>query len=320
VLTEDARARLAVGDSASVPRTEADASEASLEFGASALRAERSRWTAFRRRFMQNRGATAGALVLVLLAGIAVLAPVIVPYDPISVAPRDKLLAPSLNHPMGTDTFGRDVMSRVIFGTRLSLSLGLIAVGIAGSFGTLAGLVAGYFGGNVDRLLTLVIDVMLAFPGILLALTISATLGPGLQNAMLAVGIASVPQYMRLARGCVLSTREATYVTAARAVGCSSRRIMLRHILPNIVAPIIVLASLGIGTAILVGAAISFLGLGAQPPTPEWGAMVSYGRSYLRVAWWLSTFPGLAIMLTVLSTNMVGDGLRYALDPRLQDV
>jgi peptide/nickel transport system permease protein len=292
----------------------------SVETESEVVRRERSRLVTMRNRFLRNRAATAGVVVLGLLAAVALAAPLIAPYDPIEVSPRNRLLPPSVLHPMGTDAFGRDVMSRVIFGARLSLTLGFIAVGIAGSLGTLAGLTAGYFGGRIDKLLTLVIDVMLAFPGILLALTISATLGPGLQNAMLAVGIASVPQYMRVARGSVLSAKESTYVTAARALGCPSGRIMFRHVLPNIVAPILVLASLGIGTAILVGATISFLGLGAQPPTPEWGAMVSYGRNYVRAAWWLSTFPGLAIMLTVVSTNMVGDGLRYALDPRLQDV
>jgi peptide/nickel transport system permease protein len=241
------------------------------------------------------------------------------PHDPIAVAPRDRLLPPSLKHLMGTDTFGRDVASRVVYGARLSLSLGVIAVGIAGTVGTLLGLVAGYYAGHLDRAAMFLTDVMLAFPGILLALTISTALGPGLLNAMLAVGIASVPQYARVVRGSVLSVKASTYVEAARAAGCRSSRIMLRHILPNIIAPIIVLASLGIGSAILVGSAISFLGLGSRPPTPEWGTMVSDGRGHLRTAWWISGFPGLAIMLTVLAMNMIGDGLRVAIDPRLRE-
>lgn len=257
-------------------------------------------------------------MVLLVAVGAAALVPGwITPHDPIAVAPRDRLKPPSLQHPMGTDTFGRDVMSRVLYGGRLSLSLGVIAVGISGSAGTLLGLVAAYYGGRVDRGVSLLTDIMLAFPGILLALTISTALGPGLLNAMLAVGVASVPQYVRVVRGSVLAVKGTNYVEAARAAGCRSRRIMTRHILPNILAPVIVLGSIGIGAAILVGAAISFIGLGSQPPTPEWGTMVSDGRGHLRTAWWISGFPGLAIMLTVLAMNMIGDGLRVALDPRL---
>jgi peptide/nickel transport system permease protein len=271
------------------------------------------------RRFRANRAATSGLLILAALVSCAMLAPRLAPHDPIAVAPRDRLMSPSRDHLMGTDTFGRDLFSRVIYGSRLSLTLGVIAVGIAGTAGTLVGLTAAFYGGRVDRLATLLTDVMLAFPGILLALTISTALGPGLRNAMFAVGIASVPQYVRVVRGSVLSVKALTYVEAARAAGCQSRRIMLRHILPNIIAPVIVLASIGIGSAILVGSAISFIGLGSQPPTPEWGTMVSDGRGHLRTAWWISGFPGLAIMLTVLATNMIGDGLRVALDPRLGD-
>lgn len=271
------------------------------------------------KRFRANRGATVGLFMLAVLVAGALLARWIAPYDPIAVAPRDRLLPPSSDHLMGTDTFGRDVASRVVHGARLSLGLGVIAVGIAGTVGTLLGLAAAYYGGRVDRVAMLLTDVMLAFPGILLALTISTALGPGLLNAMLAVGIASVPQYTRVVRGSVLSVKASSYVEAARATGCRPSRIMLRHILPNIIAPVIVLASIGIGSAILVGSAISFLGLGSQPPTPEWGTMVSDGRGHLRTAWWISGFPGLAIMLTVLATNMIGDGLRFAIDPRLRE-
>jgi peptide/nickel transport system permease protein len=269
------------------------------------------------KRFRANRGATIGVVILAALLVCAALASYLAPRDPIAVAPRDRLLGPSRHHLMGTDTFGRDVFSRVIHGSRLSLTLGVISVGIAGTAGTLLGLTAAYYGGHVDRTATLLTDVMLAFPGILLALTISTALGPGLRNAMLAVGIASVPQYIRVVRGSVLTVKALTYVEAAQAAGCGSRRIMLRHILPNIIAPVIVLASIGIGSAILVGAAISFIGLGSQPPTPEWGTMVGDGRGHIRNAWWISGFPGLAIMITVLAMNMIGDGLRVALDPRL---
>jgi peptide/nickel transport system permease protein len=285
--------------------------------GGAALPVRRARGVLAWNRFRRNRAAAAGLVILALLAVVALMAAWIATQDPIAVAPRDRLQPPSAKYLMGTDTFGRDIFSRVVFGARVSLSLGIIAVGIGGAVGTAIGLVAGYYGGPVDQVATLLTDVMLAFPGILLALTISTALGPGLANAMLAVGIASIPQYMRVVRGSVLSVKVSSYVEAARALGCRSSRIMLRHILPNIVAPVIVLASIGIGSAILVGAAISFLGLGSQPPAPEWGVMVSDGRSHLRTAWWTSVFPGLAIMLTVLATNMVGDGLRFALDPRL---
>jgi peptide/nickel transport system permease protein len=291
--------------------------DASRAWGPASARAPRTRWRVAWRRFQSNRAATTGLVILIALLLSAILAPRLAPYDPIAVAPRDRLLPPTGAHLMGTDTFGRDIFSRVLFGSRLSLTLGLIAVGIAGTAGTLIGLTAAFYGGRWDRLATLLTDVMLAFPGILLALTISTALGSGLRNAMLAVGIASVPQYIRVVRGSVLSVKALTYVEAARSSGCPSRRIMLRHILPNILAPVIVLASIGIGSAILVGSAISFIGLGSQPPTPEWGTMVSDGRGHLRTAWWISGFPGLAIMLTVLAMNMIGDGLRVALDPRL---
>ncbi len=268
------------------------------------------------RRFSRNKGALAGLVILVLLISGAIFVPYVGPYDPIEVDPRDRFLPPSAAHPMGTDVFGRDILTRVLYGGRISLSLGFIAVGIGGSVGTFLGILAGYYGGFIDRTVSYLIDILLAFPGILLALAISASLGPGIANAMVAVGIASMPQYMRVARGSVLSVKEETYVEAAEAVGASRPRIIRHYILPNVAAPLIVLASLGVGTAILIGAAISFLGLGAQPPTPEWGAMLSEGRNYLRIAWWVTTFPGLFIMLTVMSWNMVGDGIRYALDPR----
>jgi peptide/nickel transport system permease protein len=203
-------------------------------------------------------------------------------------------------------------------GTPLSLSVGLISVGIAIVVGVVVGLLSGYYGGWVDSTLMRFIDVMLAFPGILLALTIVSMLGPSLTNLMIAVGVSSIPTYARLTRGSVLSAREEVYVSAARSIGVANRRILVRHILPNVVAPIIVTATLGVGAAILWAAALSFLGLGSQPPTPEWGRMLSEGRQYLRDHWWISTFPGLAIMVTVLAMNILGDGLRDVLDPRLK--
>jgi peptide/nickel transport system permease protein len=232
--------------------------------------------------------------------------------------PVDALQRPSAAYPMGTDQFGRDILSRIIFGARLSLQVGFIAVGIASAIGITLGMVAGYYGRWIDGAIGIVIDIMLAFPGILLALAIVAVLGPNLVNLMVAVGIASVPTYARLIRGAVLSARELTYVEAARVVGAKDRTIMFRHIMPNVLAPAIVLATLGIGQAILIGAAISFLGLGAKPPTAEWGAMLSSGRNFLQQAWWITLFPGVAIMITVLSINLLGDGLRDALDPRLR--
>jgi ABC-type dipeptide/oligopeptide/nickel transport system permease subunit len=219
---------------------------------------------------------------------------------------------------MGTDLLGRDILSRVIWGARLSLLIGLVSVCIGATIGTLLGLVAGFYGGWIDTVTMRVADAMLAFPGILLALTIIAALGTGITNVMIAVGVATIPEYARLTRGSVLSAKENLYVEAARVLGCPGSRIMFRHVLPNVVAPVIVLSTLRFGIAILTASGLSFLGLGAQPPTPEWGLMVSMGREYLGKAWWMSTFPGLAITVTVVAINLVGDGLREALDPSLR--
>jgi peptide/nickel transport system permease protein len=270
------------------------------------------------RRLASRRGALGGLAILVLVLLLAGLASVIAPFDPIRIDPAHALYSPGLPYLFGTDQYGRDVFSRVVFGSRVSLMVGPIAVGIALVPGIAIGLLAGYYGGWADGLLMRLVDVMLAFPGILLALGIVAVLGPSLSSLMVAVGISSIPTYARLTRGSVLATRQNLYVEAARVVGASDGAILLRHILPNIVAPIIVVATLGVGSAILVAATLSFLGLGSQPPTPEWGRMLSEGRQYLREQWWIATFPGLAIMLTVLALNMLGDGLRDALDPRLK--
>lgn len=277
-----------------------------------------SRWHDFLRRFRRSKGALIGLSLFLLIALVAVLAPVIAPYDPIQIDPAHYLYSPGIPYLFGTDQYGRDIFSRIVFGARISLVIGLISVSIASTLGVTAGLISGYYGGWVDSLIMRVIDVMLAFPGILLALAIVSMLGPSLVNLMIAVGISSIPTYARLTRGSVLSARTELYVDAARVVGVPDRIILVRHILPNVIAPVIVAATLGIGAAILWAAALSFLGLGSQPPTPEWGRMLSEGRQYLREQWWISTFPGLAIMLTVLAMNMLGDGLRDALDPRLK--
>jgi peptide/nickel transport system permease protein len=254
-----------------------------------------------------------GALVL-----IAVFQNALAPVSPVRIDIADALAAPGPHHPMGTDQYGRDTYSRVIHGSGISLTVGLISVGIAAAAGTAVGLMAGYYGGSLDAFLMRVVDVMLAFPGILLALGIVSVLGPSLRNLMIAVGISGIPVYARLVRGSVLVAKEQLYVDAARVTGVPVPVILARHILPNVVAPVIVAGTLGIGTAILAAAALSFIGLGSQPPTPEWGRMLSEGRDYLRDAWWISTFPGLAIMVTVLGVNMLGDGLRDVLDPRLK--
>ena len=269
-------------------------------------------------RLARNKLAAAGASVLFLLAIVALTAPLISPEDPDRTAPREALRAPTWDHLFGTDQFGRDNFSRVLYGARLSLLVGFISVSIAVVAGTLVGLISGYYGRWVDSILMRLIDIMLAFPGILLALALVSVLGPSLRNLMIAVGISSVPTYARLVRGSVLSAKENVYVEAARVIGCTDVAIMRRHVLPNVVAPIIVVATLGIAAAILWAAALSFLGLGSQPPTPEWGRMLSEGRNYLREQWWIATFPGLAIMITVLSMNLLGDGLRDVLDPRQQ--
>ncbi|NKB68796.1 MAG: ABC transporter permease subunit [Candidatus Latescibacteria bacterium] len=256
-----------------------------------------------------------GALVVGLLF-VALAAPLLVPYDPIEQNLYQRLEPPSMAHPLGTDDFGRDILSRIIYGSRISLRIGLISISIALTAGTFLGLVAGYWGGLTDNLIMRLVDIALAFPSILLAIGIVAVIGPGIDNVMLAVSIVMVPQYARLVRASVLSIREMAYVEAARSLGASDWRILFTSILPNCAAPLIVQSTLSLGTAILDAAGLSFLGLGAQPPTPEWGAMLSGGRELLLKAPWVMSFPGLAIFVVVLALNLLGDGLRDALDPK----
>lgn len=275
-------------------------------------------WRIVWRQLRLNRGAIIGGGVLAFLVVVAITAPVIAPYDPIEMAAQDMLMPPGREHLFGTDNFGRDLFSRVIHGARISLMVGFLSVSIGAVTGMVLGLLSGYSGGWVDALIMRVMDALLAFPGILLSLSIMVVLGSDLKNVMIAVGISSVPRYTRVVRASVLTAKENLYVEAARAIGCSSMVIMFRHILPNVFAPVVVLSTLGIAGAILLSAGLSYLGLGAQPPTPEWGLLLNSGRDYLAIAWWITTFPGIAIMVTVLAINMLGDGLRDALDPRLK--
>jgi peptide/nickel transport system permease protein len=270
------------------------------------------------RSLVRNKGAVFGLSVLGVMILAAIFAPLITKHDPIVIDPISRLQTPSRDHWLGTDPFGRDLFARVVYGARVSLPVGIIAVSISATVGLVLGLVAGYYGRVPDGIIMRVIDIMLAFPGIMLALVVVAVLGPSLQNVMIAVGIGGIPQFTRLVRGSVLSAREHVYVEAARVVGASDAMILFRHILPNIVGPTVILATISVGSAILAAAGLSFLGLGAQPPTPEWGSMLANGRQFLRSDPWVTTVPGLAIVLTVLSINLFGDGLRDVLDPRVR--
>jgi peptide/nickel transport system permease protein len=260
-----------------------------------------------------------GAFLIALLLCGALIGTFAPPYDPIAVNPSDSLQAPSAAHWLGTDDLGRDVFSRVLRGSRISLSVGVISVIIGLVVGVTVGLLAGYLGGVVDLLLMRVIDALLAFPALLLAISITAALGPQIQNAMIAIGVVAIPIYARLTRGQVLSLREREYVTAARAMGAPPLRLVLRHILPNIANPLIVQATLTAAFAILQEAVLSFLGLGAQPPEPSWGQDINYSQRYLTdLMWWMSVGPGLAIFVAVFSFNFLGDALRDWLDPQLR--
>src|SRR5215211_8087375 len=275
-------------------------------------------WRDAGRRLARDRAALAGLLVIALLIFVAIVAPTLTPYPPNDQSFRIKLEAPSSDHLLGTDEFGRDVFSRVLIGTRVALGVGIVPVVIALLLGVSLGLVAGYFGGRIDQVVMRFVDVLLAFPWLLLAIGIMAILGPGIQNVVIAVAIVYIPAFARIVRGSVLSIKEKEYVEAARAIGQPDRTIIVRHVLANTWAPIIVLSTLSIGQAIIYAAGLSFIGLGTQPPDADWGVMLKSGQEYLRDAPWLGFFPGLAILITVLAFNLFGDGLRDALDPRLR--
>ncbi len=286
--------------------------------------AERPRDLAFRHplavlaRLRRNKIGMAGLAVLLVMLGAAALGGVILPYDP-NIADLDAVLSPpSLAHPFGTDQLGRDILTRVVYGGRISLLIGLLSVALSAVIGIPLGLWSGYYRGISDQVIQRIVDVVLAFPGFLLALTLISLLGVGFLNVILSVGIASVPVYVRLVRGVTLSVRELTYVESARAAGLPDWAIMVRHVLPNIAAPVIVQSSLQLGTALLVAAGLGFLGLGVAPPTPEWGAMLGEAQTYLLTTWYMATFPGCAIFLAVMAFNLLGDGLRDALDPRMK--
>ena len=277
-----------------------------------------SQWQIAWRTLRHNPVAMLALTGLILLAGITLLAPWLAPYDPTLLDYDHLLESPSVAHLWGTDDLGRDIFSRVLWGGRESLRVSFFGVILAMVGGILVGLVSGFYGGMVDLLIQRIVDIFLAFPSILLVLSIVAALGPNLGTVLIALGISSIPGYSRLVRGSVLSARNFEYVTAARVVGATNRRIMLRHILPNIIAPIIIYSTLGLGHAITITAGLSYIGLGAQPPSPEWGAMLNYGRNFMRTAWWMSAFPGAAIFIAVLCVNLFGDGLRDALDPKMR--
>jgi peptide/nickel transport system permease protein len=267
-------------------------------------------------QFIENRLNLLGLFFVTLVVLSAVFAPVIAPEGPNDQDLFNRLEPPSAEHPMGTDDLGRDVLSRLLYGARISLLIAVIVVTITLAIGTAVGVIAGYAGGWVDEALMRLVDVLLAFPGILLALVIAGILGPSLTNIMIALAVVGWTQYARIIRGSVLSVKEEEFVKSAQLMGVSRTRIVLRHVVPNVVTPVVVLATMDMAYVILGTAGLSFLGLGAQPPTPEWGTMLSQGRNYVDTAWWVVNFPGLAIMITVLGFNLLGDGLRDVLDPR----
>jgi peptide/nickel transport system permease protein len=267
---------------------------------------------------VKNKMSLIGGSIILIYVILAILAPVIAPYDPYEIKLLDKLQSPSLHHWMGTDDKGRDVLSRILYGSQLSLAVGFVSVFIGALFGIILGIVSGYYGGLIDTIIMRIIDVLLAFPGLLLALAIVSALGPSLINVMLAVGVFSIPTFARIVRGSTLSIKKMEYIDAIKVLGASDIKIIFVHILPNIMSPIIVQGTLRLATSILSVAGLSFLGMGAQPPTAEWGAMLSNGRDFLYTAPHIALFPGLAIAIIVLAFNIFGDGLRDALDPRMK--
>jgi len=280
---------------------------------------KRSQWLEVWRRLKQNKSAMLGLAIIMVLILSALFADIIAPFGIDDQNLMNALQKPNSTHWFGTDNFGRDIFSRVVHGSRISLQVGFIAVGIAMITGGILGAIAGYYGGRLDNFIMRMMDILLAIPSILLAISIVAALGPGLSNVMIAVGISSIPSYSRIVRASVLTLKDQEFVEAARAVGANDVRIIGRHIIPNSMAPIIVQATLGVAGAILSAAGLSFIGLGIQPPTPEWGAMLSSGRQFIRDYPHMTAFPGLVIMITIFGLNLLGDGLRDALDPRLKN-
>ncbi|MEK4427239.1 ABC transporter permease [Solibacillus sp. FSL K6-1523] len=275
----------------------------------------KSRFVTFFQKMKKNKGAVVGSLILLFFIITSVFAPLFTTFPVNEMNFEDSLTGPSLEHWLGTDEFGRDIWTRILYGGRVSLLMGLFAVVISGTIGVILGVIAGYYR-KLDIYIMQFIDILMVFPSLLMAIAIVAILGVSLTNAMIAVAISAVPSFVRVVRGAVLTIRETEYVEAARALGLKDGKIIFKHILPNVTSPIIILATLEFGGAILSAAALSFLGLGAQPPNPEWGALVYVGKSFLSQAWWMTLFPGLAIMLVVLGFNLLGDGLRDALDPK----
>ncbi len=271
------------------------------------------------RRLKKNKLATLGLIIILLMIALAALAPLIIPYKVDAVNLKYKLKLPSAEHWFGTDELGRDIFSRLLYGARFSLQIGILGVLISATGGILLGSIAGYYGGATDNLIMRLMDVLQAMPGIVLAIAISATLGPGLTNCIIALSISAIPNYARMTRASILNVRKMEYLEAATSINCSNARIITRHVLPNAFSPLIVQSTMGIAGTIMGAAMLSFIGLGVQPPTPEWGAMLSAGRNYLRDYPHLCIFPGVTIMIAVLSLNMLGDGLRDALDPKLKD-
>ncbi len=281
---------------------------------------KRSQYADVWRRLKKSKTAIIGIILITIFFCMAIFAPFIADYeeDAIKMNVRNRLQPPSKENWFGTDEYGRDIFARIVYGTRISLFVGVISVSIALSFGGFLGAIAGYYGGRIDNIIMRVLDVLLAIPTILLAITIVAALGASMLNLMIAVGISNIPGFARIVRAAVLSVKDQEYIEAARAIGAKDHVIILKHVLPNSMAPIIVYATLKVATAIMATASLSFIGLGVQPPTPEWGSMLASGRAYIRDQMYIVLYPGLAIVLTVLSLNLIGDGLRDALDPKLK--
>lgn len=278
------------------------------------LRSEDFRIT--RELFLQSPLGKAGLLIVVLLFFMAIFAPLLAPYDPNKPDTKNRLAPPSLEHPFGTDQLGRDILSRVIYGSRVSLSIAILAVAVTSAIGVTVGLVSGYFGGRVDNILMRITDMFMAFPRLVLALAFAAALGPGIYNTIIAISLVYWSFYARLARGVTLQVRNEQYIEAARAIGAGHLRIMFRHVLPMILSPLLVQATLDMGGTILLAAGLGFLGLGVQPPTPEWGVMVAEGRRFITQEWWVSTFPGFFILIATMGFNLLGDTLRDVMDVR----